>query len=232
MWEPLLLSWAKPGPHVAQMKCLWCFLDLRIAKTVAAAGGRGEKGEEECVCVGVSLSREGKTAFLLWGLKKSLTASPRCGLPPPRFRAGRRLGVSWGATTPAALVAASMPHSCFVKSWSCFWLWLWRSVAFSAHSGANSMQWDRKKSVTGYDSIVTGCLGLFCQTARSEVVCDVLHAVAKCWFLFVCQEFRIKRITLKGVLISWPGIVAILPEAHVCGILFLSLSFRSLQVAL
>lgn len=42
--------------------------------------------------------------------------------------------------------------------------------------------------------------------------------IAKCWIWFVSWKLRIKRITLKGVLIPWPGTVAISPEAHVCRI--------------
>lgn len=85
------------------------------------------------------------------------------------------------------------------------------------------MQWGGKEGVTAYNSIVTECLGSFQQTVctalRSErAFGDVKHAVAKCWVWFFCWKLRIKRITLKGALIPWPGTVAISPEAHVCRI--------------
>lgn len=93
--------------------------------------------------------------------------------------------------------------------------------ALSVASGGNLVQWGGKEGVTAYNSIVTECLESFQQTVcvalRSErAFGDVKHAVAKCWIWFVCWKLRIKRITLKGVLIPCPGTVAVSPEAYVC----------------
>lgn len=100
----------------------------------------------------------------------------------------------------------------------------WKACGvLSVSSGGNSVQWGGKEGVTAYNSIVTECLGSFqqtvCTASRSErAFGDVKHAVATCWIWFVCWKLRIKRITLKGVLIPQPGTVAISPEAHVCRI--------------